>query len=177
MEGGYRDSRVRMNAWIAKQGSWGVEQLEARSAIMQDRFCALWPTPEDDVIMKVDGSNCYTLDEMQDLTGRKINAWTFMGDRHAYGVWKDMYADMLSILSDLDAAKFRKGAMSIAAHQKTAFSERNEGPLYVKVLDNLYARNNLSVMNMAINLSEIFDEIGIDHEELVVELVNESDKA
>ena len=46
---------------------------------------------------------------------------------------------------------------------------------HFKVLDGLYARHSLSVWSMASNLAEIFDAMGIDHDELVVELVNESD--
>lgn len=176
MEDGYKDSHVHMNAWVAQQEKWGKEELEVRCALMSDRFCELWPLPKDVVSMKVDESNRFALDELQDLTGRKINAWTFMGDRHGEGVWKNMYTDMLSILSELDAASFRKGAMSVATHAKTAFSERDEGPLYMRIMDNLYARHTLSVSNMADNLSEIFDVMGIDHDDLVVELVNESDK-
>lgn len=176
MEDGYKDSHVHMNAWVAQQEKWGKEELEVRCARMSNRFCELWPLPKDVVSMKVDESNRFALDELQDLTGRKINAWTFMGDRHGEGVWKNMYTDMLSILSELDAASFRKGAMSVATHAKTAFSERDEGPLYMRIMDNLYARHTLSVSNMADNLSEIFDVMGIDHDDLVVELVNESDK-
>ncbi|MBQ9005727.1 MAG: DUF262 domain-containing protein [Atopobiaceae bacterium] len=176
MEDGFKDSHVHMNVWVAQQDTWGEEQLEERCALMQDLFCELWPMPEDLVIMKVDESNRFTLDEIQDLSGRKINAWTFFGDRHVEGVWKNMYTDMLSILSDLDAARFRKGAMVVASHAKTYFSEKEEGSLYFKVLDNLYARHSLSVWSMASNLGEIFDAMDIEHDELVVELVNESDE-
>ncbi|MBS6418838.1 MAG: DUF262 domain-containing protein [Olsenella uli] len=176
MEDGFKDSHVHMNAWIAQRQKWDEEELEARCAMMQDLFCQLWPMPTDSVVMRVDESNRFTLDEIHDLSGRKINAWSFFGDRHQEGVWKNMYTDMLSILSELDAAQFRKGAMSVASHAKTYFSESDEGSLYVKVLDNLYARHSLSVWSMASNLGEIFDAMGIDHDELIVELVSESEK-
>lgn len=176
MVDGFKDSHVHMNAWIAQRQKWDEEELEARCAMMQDLFCQLWPMPTDSVVMRVDESNRFTLDEIHDLSGRKINAWSFFGDRHQEGVWKNMYTDMLSILSELDAAQFRKGAMSVASHAKTYFSESDEGSLYVKVLDNLYARHSLSVWSMASNLGEIFDAMGIDHDELIVELVSESEK-
>lgn len=51
MEGGFKDSPLRLNQGLGQLETWGPEQIEARAAVLADRAVAIWRRPALDADM------------------------------------------------------------------------------------------------------------------------------
>ncbi|MDO4840095.1 MAG: HNH endonuclease family protein, partial [Desulfovibrionaceae bacterium] len=45
MEKGFKQSGLRLNAWIAKQEHWGLKELEERNQLLMQTALKTWPLP------------------------------------------------------------------------------------------------------------------------------------
>jgi predicted transport protein len=57
MEGGFKDSPLRLNRGLGQLESWNAQEIEARAARLADEALAIWPRPElsDDALAQFEG--------------------------------------------------------------------------------------------------------------------------
>lgn len=108
MKDGFRDSPLPLNKWIAQQEKWTLDELEARSDAMAERFVELWPYPEVDFTPKVATGSQYSLDDDFDFTGARIVSYTFMGTKYYVSTWKDAVEGILRQICELYPADMHR---------------------------------------------------------------------
>lgn len=168
MAKGFRSSGFRMNKWIAEQDAWGVEQLEERCERLVKQFLELWSTPQSSYVPQVALPDKASLDSDADFMGRRISAFTFMGERHVVKQWNTMEQMVVRRVYEQDPAKVC--ALVEGTEYPANYFRANAVPEYSKVADGVFVRtgfNNEAKMNL---LRELFAICGIDESELTFEM-------
>lgn len=170
MKDGFRDSPLPLNRWIAQQEKWTLEELEARSDAMAERFVELWPYPAVDVRPKEEAAAQYSLGDGIDFTGTKIASYTFMGTKRHVKTWKDATQEVLRQICETDPARMHRVAarsefpgtfISETEGRRAGWADLGQGV-------SVYLATSTST-KMRI-LEAVFEEFGIDKEELSFEI-------
>lgn len=173
MAKGFRASGFRMNQWIAEQPSWGEDQLERRSERLVAQFLELWPMPQSSYVPQRVLPEQAPLDSDIDFMGRRISAFTFMGERHAVKQWNTMMQMVMRRVFELEPAKVQ--AFVTGSEYPANYFRADDVPEYSKVSDGVFVRtgfNNAAKMGL---LRKVFEICGIDEGELTFEMSPESE--
>lgn len=175
MKDGFRDSPLPLNKWIAQQEKWTLDELEARSDVMAERFVELWPYPEVDFTPKVATGSQYSLDDDFDFTGTRIVSYTFMGTKYYVSTWKDAVEGILRQICELYPADMHR----IAAQKEfpgtfiSAMGESRAG--WTNIGQDLYAYLATSTASKMRVLEAVFAKTGTDKDDLCFEIRQEAD--
>lgn len=168
MKDGFSDSGFRVSKWIAQQDTWGEDQLKQRERRLAKRLLELWPMPTTSYIPREVIPDVQTLGDDFDFTGRRISAFTFLGVRYPTKQWNEMEESVLRQVFELDSATLFRyleqdgwPASSFSDHEQHYFS---------KIADGLYARTSSSTSWKIELLRRVFDDCGIDQDELSFEM-------
>lgn len=170
IQDGFKDSPLPLNKWVAEQDKWTVEELEARNEVMVQKFLELWSYPKTDFIAKEISGDQYSLDDDFDFTGSKIASYTFMETKHYVKTWKDAAEAVLRQVCELDPA----GMLNIASREEfpgtfiSAMSE--EKPGWTSIGQDLYVYLANSTSSKIRILESVFEEIGLESDELFFEI-------
>ena len=175
MEDGFVDSPLPLNKWIAQQGKWTLEELEARCNIMAERFLELWPFPETEFVAKEAAGSQYSLDDDFDFTGTRISSYTFMDSKHYVTTWKDAAEGVLRQICELDPA----GMHHVAALSEfpgtfiSAMGEPKAG--WTNIGQDLYVYLATSTASKMRVLEAVFERIGLKGDDLYFEIRPDSE--
>ena len=175
MEDGFADSPLPLNKWIAQQGKWTLEELEARCNIMAERFLELWPFPETEFVAKEAAGSQYSLDDDFDFTGTRISSYTFMDSKHYVTTWKDAAEGVLRQICELDPA----GMHHVAALSEfpgtfiSAMGEPKAG--WTNIGQDLYVYLATSTASKMRVLEAVFERIGLKGDDLYFEIRPDSE--
>ena len=168
MKDGFSDSGFRLSKWIAQQTEWGESQLKQREQQLAERFVELWPMPASSYIPREVIPDVQTLGDDFDFTGRRITAFTFLGVRYPAKQWNDMEASVLRQVCELDSARMYR-YLEEEGWPASAFSEHEYG-FNTKIANGLYAKTSTSTAWKIELLRRVFDDCGIDRDELSFEM-------
>lgn len=112
MEGGFKQSGLRMNKWIGEQERWGLAQLQERNEKIQEQAALIWDYPETDFVPHVKQEEYITLEDDIEFTGLDISKYAFRGVEQTVSSWADMYQQVLISLHGENKAIMRKLAYS-----------------------------------------------------------------
>ena len=105
LEGGYKNSGLRMNQRVATKTSWGLSELEERNEEMLSLAMKIWSYPQTTFKPIEKEFDSYTLDdENVDLTGRDIIKYSFMNIEQPVSSWIDMFEHIIKFLHNRDKA-------------------------------------------------------------------------
>ena len=168
MAKGFRSSGFRMNKWIAEQSEWGVEQLEKRCERLVKQFLESWPMPKSGYVPQVTMPDRASLDSDVDFMGRRISAFTFMGERHVVKQWNTMEQMVVRRVYEQNSAKLH--VLVDGMEYPANYFRADAAPEYSNVADGVFVRtgfNNEAKMNL---LRKLFAICGIDESELTFEM-------
>ena len=76
MKGGFRDSPLRLNHYLAELEHWNEEEIQKRAALLADQVLKIWPAPQlpEETLAKyrktkAKAATVYTLDDHPALAG------------------------------------------------------------------------------------------------------------
>lgn len=168
MAKGFRASGFRMNQWIASQERWGADELEERCERLVDRFLELWPMPQSSYEPVEALPERASLDSDVDITGRRISAFSFLGERHAVKQWNTMVQMVMRRIYELEPAKVH--ALVDGTEIPASFFRADDAPGYQEFADGMFVRTGVSNYAKAILLRRVFEICGIDEDELTFEM-------
>lgn len=168
MEHGFNDSGIKLNAWIAKQDKWTLEEIQKRSQILADKALTIWPMPVTTYKPTGKQMSEYSLDEQADLTGRKIVAFRYKDTQYPVRKWVEMFSGILSLICDAE----RNGMTELATSQDKGLASN------FTISDNLwksreyighgiYVWTNNSTESKLSILTGIFKRFNLDPNDLV----------
>lgn len=97
MEKGFRDSAFRLNNDVKGYDKWTETELLDRQRNLLDVVMKLWPMPTTNFVPLKREAETASLDEDYEFTGKKLQAFTFNGNRYAVNTWKDMLLQVCSL--------------------------------------------------------------------------------
>lgn len=159
MGNGFKDSGIRMNAYIAKKDKWTLPEIEERSQHLTKRALEIWAAPSTEYKPEERQLDSCTLDDDLTLSGRNIIRFSYKNMEQPVTSWVEMFQKVLRILYAEDKNIITKLALStddnVAVHfsmNKTDFSncvEIGDG-IYVMTYTN--TQSKLSVLNRVFKL-------------------------
>ena len=180
MENGFRDSGLRMNAWIALQSQWGERELEERNDLVKQKALAIWSAPNTDFRPAQRQLDSCTLEEDNDLTGRKIARFVFHTLEQSVNTWQEMFVSVVRLLHSDDRTVLNRLAYETdtGAELSAMFSVRKEdlrSPIEIE--DGLFAEGNTSTSMKLGILRKLFVLYHLEPSDLVFYLRNDDDES
>lgn len=162
MKNGFKESGIRMNAWIAEKDKWSLSELENRSELLRNKALSIWQMPITNYRPEVKQLDSYTLEDEGELTGRMIAQFVFKTTEQPVSSWVEMFHKVIQMLYEQDKAIITKLAMSeeenIAFHfstSKDAFTKSLEIGDGIYICTNTNTQSKLSVLS---RLFKLYDE-------------------
>ena len=121
MEKGFRQSGLRLNAWIANQEKLTLDELEKRCGMLVSRSLNIWPMPVSSYQPAEKQLDSYTLEDDVDLSGREIVRFGYRNTEQPVDSWITMMAQVLKILHAED-----KSVLARLAHTDNPDDELND---------------------------------------------------
>lgn len=167
---GYRDSRFYLNAWIAQQETWGLDELKARAKQMADRVLEVWPMPETTFVPAEKPEEARTLDDdPAQFTSRAVCRFQFRGETVPVTSWAALFGEVTLILYRQDARPLRRLLQDAASETplKRTFSATGTDLRTPKQLtEGLFFENNSSTEHKLLRLRELLDLYHADRDDL-----------
>lgn len=99
MRHGFTDSGIRLNGFFNKVDEWNLVALQARSTKLKKMALDIWAKPESRFKPYLSSSReMITLEDDISVTGRKLTAYIFQGQRYETSAWVEMYLKVIQIL-------------------------------------------------------------------------------
>lgn len=169
MEKGFKDSRLKLNKYLSSIDRWNEEELLNRTQILFNIALEIWKYPSTSFVEERTSENLYSLSDDDDFTNTKVRSFVFMGDEYKVKNWTELYEKVCLMLYDLEPSAFIKLTKKkfTESHMQKRFSASKEGlRTALKIGDKLYVEKNLSTEAKLATLRVIFDEYGLDYNEL-----------
>lgn len=182
VQGGYRNSGLRMNQKIGQKDAWGLPELEERSREMVARALQIWPCPQTDFKpAEKEFDSCTLDDEDVDLTGREIVKYSLLNMEQPAASWTDMFEHVVKFLHQKDKSILSALAYSTSTSTDLAgYVSGTESGLRsaLKIDDAIYLEKNTSTAMKLSILRRLFALYDADPMELVFYLKDpDSEKA
>ncbi len=170
MEKGFKQSGLRLNAWIAKQEHWGLKELEERNQLLMQTALKTWPLPQTDYQPAQQQFDSCTLEDDTELKGRTIIRFAYMNIEQPVSTWIDMMEAVLKILHAEDkSVLFKLAYTQDASNELSAYVSNTPDNLRtaMKIDENIYVEQNNSTATKISMLRKFFKAYGADTEDLV----------
>lgn len=171
VQGGYRNSGLRMNQKIGQKDAWDLPELEERSREMVARALQIWPCPQTDFKpAEKEFDSCTLDDEDVDLTGREIVKYSLLNMEQPVASWTDMFEHVVKFLHQKDKSILSALAYSTSASTDLAgYVSGTESGLRsaLKIDDAIYLEKNTSTAMKLSILRRLFALYDADPMELV----------
>ncbi|MEI3357279.1 MAG: HNH endonuclease family protein [Clostridia bacterium] len=171
MEKGFKDSRLHLNADLAKLEKWDEEEIVKRAEKLTSKALEIWNMPktkykeEDEYISAYDLSDTET-----SFIGEKIKSFRF--DNHVYEVnsWKEFCENIARFLYDLDKIPFielvKRTGENSEENAKRFSSNPKELRRPTKIDDDIYIETNYNTDAMLNSIRYIADAYSIEQSEI-----------
>ena len=165
---GYRDSKFALTQEVCTYDHWDEASIQRRQEWIYDRLIQLWPMPETDFAPREDDVVEIRLSDDERLTYKILTAFSYQGETHECSLW----VEMLTKVAELLYAQYPETLRRLCAENKFSyFTDSLEGQKYPldfrRLGSNVYLKTALSNTSKRFQLQILFDECGIDQEDLV----------
>ena len=167
---GFKDSGIRMNQRISQCVKWTEEELIERNKYLMDQALSIWPYCKSSYKPLKKQSKEYSLEEVEDMTGKPISKFSFRGEDYSVNTWTDMYLDVLSILHKIDPSILIKLADSTDFERelsKHVVNKKIEGGKYYELEQGIYIYTNMSTTYKINLLRKFFKLYDVEESDLL----------
>ena len=167
---GFRESGLNLNKPLLSYDVWTETEMANRFEILKKTAFSLWPYPKTSFIPKVLMSDEVTLEDADDLTGRKLISFSYgNSDIHKTKQWVDMFTSVVQQLLSEDYSPMFRLANS-DNFGDIRFSQKSLNSDWFKLSNDLYLYKATSTASKLHVLNRLFEEYGKDKSELVFQL-------
>lgn len=178
MTNGFKDSGIRMNQKISQKTSWGLSEMEERSAELQKIAAQIWAMPQTSYVAPEKQMDSFALDDDIEFTGKVIAKFSFKNTEHPVESWIDMYQKVLMLLHSED-----KSVLSYLAHtcdetvdlSSQVSSNASDFNKCIEIDNGIYVWSNTSTRYKINALRRFFVLYGKDPSDLILYIKEGSD--
>lgn len=105
LEQGYKYSRLWLNRFLAKLDKWGLEEIENRFKLIEERFLEIWKFPTVS-IEEEDDLNEINIFDAEDPTNKKLEYAIFFDQKLEVSEVSKLYIEVMKALFDLHPQSF-----------------------------------------------------------------------
>ena len=164
---GYKESIFRLNKYVAKCEKWTEKEMIGRQKELLGAFFELWPMPKGESKPEAEAEIVSLGEGGCDLTGRKLVAYRYHGERYPVKEWRRMVEDVCAELFREKRAVMEK----LCKDERYGLSDEEEKGRYARISGTaMYVLFRSSTMAKIRMLRGWFDECGIERSELAFEL-------
>lgn len=177
MENGFAQSGLRINLDIAKYEKWTLDEILDRNKKLMGKAIQIWPMVQTNYEMPEKVAESVSLADNIDLTGKKLIKYSFRGEEFFANTWKKMYVDVLNTLHGENPHVLYQISASENQHEMSVYvSDSSQNFSYsVKIANDLYLNDNFDTSTRIYALQKFLPMYGIDLEELVFYLKEDSE--
>lgn len=168
-EQGYRDTPYRINQQLRTADSWSAAQLEQRALELANAALDYWPTPDTNYQPAPDVRDVEPLGTDTVFTNRVIRAWEYNGAVHSVSSWKQMFIDVLTMLTEQDPTVLRQG-YNWTANLRYRHSEGKPTDGWTQLGSGVEVWAGLANSYKAWILRTLFEKMGLDPDDLIFHL-------
>ena len=161
LKDGFKDSNLRLNAYISRCEKWGEEELKNRRSQLWDLAQMLWKYPSTSFEPEVLDPEMHSLDEDFVFKGKRINSFTFMGTHYKVFSWAEMIADVTKLIYEIDPAPLYQLIMEGSSDLLSKKENWN-----TKIGEDLYLYTGNDTNTKIRILKKIFAKYELDESEL-----------
>ncbi len=159
MKNGFRESGIRMNAYIAQKGKWTLAELEERSSYLVKRALEIWAAPVTDYKPEERQLDSYTLEDEINLSGGRICRFSYKNTEQPVTSWTDMFERVLKILHAEDKSVLSKLAYTADVGVELAAyvsNKKTDLRSVLEIQDGIYIERNISTFSKLALLRRFF---------------------
>lgn len=173
-EKGFRDSNLQLNTFVASQNCWTENEMAAREQELCNLALRLWPYPTTSYSKPQEEADYYTLEDDISFTGREITGYTlFEEEEKSVSSWVDMFVDVAKRIYVENPGILRiLGTDQSFGDIKVSDTVLNSD--WSRIDSSVYIYKANSTVSKIRILTRIFDECGIDKNELEFKLKPEN---
>jgi hypothetical protein len=177
IEKGFKDSNLQLNKIIASQDAWTEKEMVAREIELCTLALKLWTYPTTTYSKPQEEADYYTLEDDVSFTGRDIIAYELYDDEEKQvSSWVDMFVEVSQrIYTEYPGILRILGTDQTFADIKVTDTALNSE--WAKIDNDVYIYKANSTTSKIRILTKIFDECGIDKNELELKLKPENEGA
>ncbi|MGL4739354.1 MAG: DUF262 domain-containing protein [Sarcina sp.] len=172
MSKGFKQSRLLINKYIAKQQEWNEKQIIERGLFLFNIIIKIFPDLKSKIKLQTEGIKMKSLDEYYNYSNSKIKGFIFEGITYNSKSYREMFNIVVSLLYDMDNLVFIK----LVSNVTNKDDDIELFDLY-NILSNLNTTNEileyLYIVNISNNkrillLKKIFELLNLSCENLVL---------
>lgn len=168
MEKGFKDSSFRLNNYVKSCEQWTEEELKQRQHDLLNVFMNLWPMPTTNFrVTKKEVEFVYIDDEDFEFTSKKLQAYSFHGERYMVDGWADMF---VQVCQHILHEKRSIIEWFCATERRVFYSIQKSGKGEIELAPNIYVCTNNNTATKISVLNELFAECNMPASELIFEL-------
>ncbi|MBE6054297.1 MAG: HNH endonuclease, partial [Clostridium sartagoforme] len=170
MEKGFKDSRLKLNKYLTEINKWNEETINIRANQLFKIASNIWEYPVSNFSFEDGNNSIFSLEDEDDFTNTKVEKFVFRDENIKVRNWTDLYENVCSILYELNHLPFIRLTKKEFSQEylNKRFSTGPKGFRHpFKIGNNVYIEKNLSTESKLQTLRIIFDEYGIDYNELL----------
>lgn len=178
MEKGFKESGLRLNAWVAQQEKWTLDELEERCGILTERALAIWELPVTEYKPAEKQLDSYSLEDDADLSGRDILRFGYKNTEQPVDSWITMMEQVLKILHTEDRSVLTRLAhIDDADDDLDDYVSSNPADLRsaLQIDQDIYVERNTSTNTKIYMLRKFFKAYGANPEELIFYLKDQNE--
>lgn len=171
MEKGFKESRLHLNADLAKLEKWGEEEIKERAERLTEKALEIWKMPETNYTEEDEYISAYDLSDTEtSFIGKKIKSFRF--DNHVYEVnsWKEFCTNIAKFLYDLDKIPFielvKETDLNSERNAKRFSSNPKDLRSPAKIDDAIYLETNYNTDAILNSIRCIVDAYSIEESEI-----------
>lgn len=172
---GFKDSGLQLNTFIASQENWTQNEMILREKALCELTLKLWPFPSTSYSKPLEASETYTLEDDIDFTGRYLISYVIYDDgEKEVASWVEMFIDVIHKIYVSYPGVLRMLATD-PSFSDIMVSETLLNSGYSKIVDDMYVYKANSTSAKIRILTKVFNECGIDRNELEFKLRPENE--
>jgi uncharacterized protein with ParB-like and HNH nuclease domain len=160
--GGFNDSRLYLNEYIANQNTWNQGKIINRSNLLIDRAILVWPSVRGGPPPPPRPER-YNLDDDFVPTGCSLIAFGFSDDEEIFdGRWVNFYKEATIRAYNRNTAGFREYFKTSELNFVFIGAERDaedELRMPIKIFDDVYLEGNCSAQNCINYVRQLYQEL------------------
>jgi uncharacterized protein with ParB-like and HNH nuclease domain len=175
IEKGFKDSGLQLNKIVASQDAWTEKEMVAREKELCSLALKLWTYPDTTYSKPQEEADYYTMEDDVSFTGREIIAYTLYDEEEKQvSSWVDMFIEVAQkIYVEYPGILRILGTDQAFVDIKVTDTALNSE--WAKIDSDVYIYKANSTSSKIRILTKIFDECGIDKNELELKLKPENE--
>ncbi|MBS7349500.1 MAG: HNH endonuclease, partial [Comamonas sp.] len=168
-EGGYKDSRLWLNRFLAEQNGWDIIRLKQRFELLAERFFQVWAYPDIGNIALAHPASEISIFEAEDPVHKKLDCAISLDSKLEIKNFTKLYIKVISELFEISPERFYSSSLGVRVGLVYGKSQANQLRNAMGIGKNYFIETNFSSVEKfdrikyALTVFELEDELFIKY--------------